>query len=260
MSYDTLLWEVADGIGAITLNRPDTLNAVNRQMTDELAAVLKAAAKDEAVRCLVVTGSGRGFSSGEDLKDHSGDEQGSLGDDLRRRYNPLILRLRTLEKPVIASVNGVAAGAGMSLAMACDLRIASDRARFIQSFSKVGLVPDSGSCFFLPRLVGLGKALELAWTADGVDAHEAERIGLVNKVVPPDRLAEETRTWAARLAAGPPKAYGLIKRAMNKALTASLEEMLEYEAYLQEATGYSEDFKEGVAAFVEKRPPVFTGR
>ena len=248
-----------DGVLTITLHRPDVLNAVNDQMLRELYDNLRQAAREAAVRCIVLTGAGRGFCSGQDLRDRSGAGVSSFRDSLRSRYNPVILQIRTMEKPVLAAVNGVAAGAGCSLALAADLRIASDRASFIQVFARVGLIPDSGSTSFLPRLVGLGKALELAYTADPVDAADALRLGLVNRVVPHDDLALQVAAFAKRLAAGPTRGYGLTKRAINHGLHATLEHALDYEADVQEIAGRTADHREGVAAFLEKRQPTFTG-
>ncbi|HLQ64777.1 MAG TPA: enoyl-CoA hydratase-related protein [bacterium] len=256
---ETIQLDQRDGVLLVTLNRPDVLNAINDLMLRELSDALRQAARDAAVRCVVLTGSGRGFCSGQDLRDRAGPGTPSFRESLGNRYNPVILQMRTMEKPVLAAVNGVAAGAGCSLALAADLRIASDRASFIEVFARVGLVPDSGSTYFLPRLVGLGKALELAYTADAVDAAEALRIGLVNRVVPHDVLVPEVMTLAKRLAAGPTRGYGLAKRAINYGLHATLEQALDYEAAVQEIAGRSADHREGVAAFLAKRPPSFTG-
>src|SRR5438270_9259238 len=184
MEYQTIQWAVEEGVGTLTFNRPEVLNAFNRQMTDEIQDALKQAERDKGVRCLVITGAGRAFSSGEDLKARVAEGGGNFGDTLRVRYNPIVQKMRAMGKPIIAAVNGVAAGAGMSIALAADLRIASDKAKFIEIFSRIGLVPDSGSSFFLPWLVGLGKAAELCLLAEEVPADEALRIGLVNKVVP----------------------------------------------------------------------------
>lgn len=257
---DTIIVEQGEGVLTITLNRPDVLNAVNDQMMREMQDALRQAERDAAVRCLVITGAGRGFCSGQDLRDRARPGGFSYGEHLRGGYNPIILRLRTMEKPVIAAVNGVAAGAGCSLALAADVRIASDRASFIEVFARVGLIPDSGSTWFLPRLVGLGKALELAYAADPVDAAEAHRLGLVNRVVPHDDLMPQTAALARRLAAGPTKAYGLTKRAITYGLGAPLEESLNYEAYLQDIAGRTADHREGVMAFLEKRQARFEGR
>lgn len=261
MDYETILYSLDDGVLTITLNRPDVLNAFNRQMTTDLQDALKKAERDAAVRCIVFAGAGRAFSSGEDLKARQAEGgSGGFGATLRERYNPIVLRIRNMDKPVLASVKGVAAGAGCSLALACDMRIASDNARFIEVFVRVGLVPDSGSSYFLPRLVGLGKALEMALLGDEVGAEDALRLGLVNRVVPAAELEERTRELALRLAKGPTKAIGLAKRAMNRALAMDLDQLLDYEVYAQEIAGASEDYQEGLRAFAEKRQPDFRGR
>ncbi|HEY9679439.1 MAG TPA: enoyl-CoA hydratase-related protein [Drouetiella sp.] len=259
-----LLVEKKNGVGIITLNRPDKLNSFNDELTFSVQDALKEMEKDATVRAIVVTGAGRGFCAGQDLQSRSiSQDMGqrpSLGDSIRRRYNPIILKLRKIEKPVIAAVNGVAAGAGASLAFACDLRVAAENTSFIQSFTKVGLVPDSGSTFLLPRLIGATKAFELMLSADKLDAQEALRLGLVNKLVPAENVLSEAIAWAEKLAAGPTKAFGLTKRAVNRAIWSDLEELLEYEASLQEIAGRSDDFVEGVKAFVEKRTPAYTGK
>lgn len=258
-----LLVENDGGVRTLRLNRPDVLNAFNIDLLTALARAARDAEKDKAVRCLVITGAGRGFSAGQDLADvadrYQSDEPLELGAHLRTRYNPLIAGLRTMEKPVIAAVNGVAAGAGASLALACDLRIAAESASFVQAFVNVGLVPDTGSTFFLPRLVGAARALELAFTGRKVKADEALRIGLVNLVVPDGDLAAETMKLAKKLADLPTRAIGLTKRAMNTAWSADLEGQLDYEAMLQTTAGRTHDHREGVTAFLEKRPPRYTG-
>jgi 2-(1,2-epoxy-1,2-dihydrophenyl)acetyl-CoA isomerase len=258
-----LLLEKKKGVAIITLNRPDKLNAFNDELTFKLKDALKEAERDHLIKAVVLTGAGRGFCSGQDLQARGLHDQGqrpSLGISIRHRYNPIILKIRSMEKPVIAAVNGVAAGAGASLAFVCDLRIASDNAYFVQSFTKVGLIPDSGSTFFLPRLIGVTRAFELMLTADKMDAQEALRLGLLNKVVSQDKLMDETLAFAERLAAGPSLAYGLTKRAVNRAVFPDIEELLEYEASLQEIAGRSDDFEEGVKAFIEKREPAYKGR
>lgn len=259
-----LLFEKKDGYALITLNRPDRLNAFNDELSFQLQDALKEAEKDKDVRALVLTGAGRGFCSGQDLQNRKFSDNSaarpSLSDSIRRRYNPIILKLRKMEKPIIAAVNGVAAGAGASLAFACDLRIVADTATFVQSFTKIGLVPDSGSTFVLPRLIGLTKAFELMITADKLDAKTAMELGLVNKLVPADQVLSEATTLAATLAKGPTKAFGLTKRAVNRAIFPDLEELLENEAYLQEIAGRTDDFQEGVNAFIEKRQPAYSGR
>ena len=259
-AFETVLTAFEDGVLTITLNRPDVLNAINEQLTADLAEATRLAERTPEVRCLVLTGAGRGFCSGQDLRDRAGAGDASYGDSLRRRYNPIILRMRTMEKPVIAAVNGVAAGAGCNLALAADLRIASDRASFIEVFSRVGLIPDSGGTFTLPRLVGLAKAMELAYTGDSIDAAEALRLGLVNRMVPHDALAAASADLARRLAEGPTRGFGLTKRAFNYALNASLDAALEYEAHMQDLAGRTADHREGVAAFLGKRRPRFEGR
>lgn len=256
---DTIALGQANGVLTITLNRPDVLNAVNDLLAKELQDALRQGARDAAVRCLILTGAGRGFCSGADLRDRAGAST-SYREHLQATFNPVILAIRTMEKPVLAAVNGVAAGAGCSLALAADVRVASDRASFIELFSRIGLVPDSGSTWFLPRLVGLGKAFEMTYTADPVDASEALRIGLVNRVVPHDELISKTMELAGRLAAGPTKAYGLTKRAITYALGATLEQALEYEAHVQDVAGATADHREGVAAFLAKRQPKYEGR
>lgn len=256
---DTIIVEQEGGVMTVTLNRPDVLNAVNEELAKELHDALRQASREAAVRCLVLTGAGRGFCSGQDLRGRAAGDL-SYREHLRATYNPVILLMRTIEKPVLAAVNGVAAGAGMSLALAADLRIASEKASFIEVFARVGLIPDSGSTYLLTRLVGLGKALELCYTTDPVDAQEALRLGLVNRVVPHEELLPVAMGLAGRLAAGPTKAYGLTKRAVTYGLHAPLDAALEYEAYLQEVAGRSADHREGVAAFLEKRTPKYEGR
>lgn len=258
---ETILYQVADNIATITLNRPETLNAFSDQMIDETAVALKQAGRDEAVRCVMITGNGRAFSSGQDLTDVTARAGTfSIGDHLRHGYNQLITTMVTLEKPIIGAINGVAAGAGCGVALAADLRIASDKASFMLAFSKVGLIPDSGVNWLLPRLVGYARAYEMAITADKIPAARAYEWGMVNRVVPHDQVWETAVAWATSLAAGPTLAYGLTKRIMHKTWDMSLPEALAYEAYLQEVAGRSADNKEGVRAFLEKRAAHFTGK
>jgi 2-(1,2-epoxy-1,2-dihydrophenyl)acetyl-CoA isomerase len=264
-TYETLLVETVASVCTVTLNRPDSLNSLNETMTTELATIVCQFAGDPQVRCLVITGAGRAFSSGQDLGDlkKKYSDPGHvlhLAEELRRRYNPIITGLRDLEKPVLAAVNGVAAGAGLSLALACDLRIASDKASFIEAFVHVGLVPDSANTFFLPRLVGLGKALELCFTGDKVSAADALALGLVNQVVPTDQLAKATQELAGRLAKLPTRAIGLMKGLLYRSFHSDVEAQLEAEALAQEAAGSTADHREGVLAFFEKRPARFQGR
>lgn len=258
MIYDTITLETKDGVATLTLNRPAAYNAFNDAMGEEVGDALGQAAKDGGVRALLLTGAGKAFCSGQDLK--SIEPGRSLGDVVEKVWNPVLQGLWGLEKPVVAALNGIAAGAGASLALACDLRVASEKAALSVAFTKVGVVPDSGMTWTLPRLVGMGKALELAYLADPVDATTAERLGLVNRVVPADDLLEEAGSLARRLAEGPTLAYALTKRAMRRAATSTFTEALEYEGHLQEIAGRSADYGEGVAAFVEKRPARFQGR
>ncbi len=259
MNYENILYEKQNGVATITLNRPQALNAFTPQMNSEFQDALRDADGDKSIRCFLITGSGRAFCAGQDLKGRTPETKGSLGESLRERYNPIILRLRRTEKIAIAAVNGVAAGAGCNLALACDLRIASEEAKFIQAFVRVGLAPDSGGSFFLPRLVGLSKAMELLLLGETVEAQEALRLGLVAKVVSPDELSTTAREMAEKTARGP-RSIGLIKRAVNRSLLPELEAQLEYEASLQEIAGRSADYDEGVRAFLEKRSPIFTGK
>lgn len=249
-----------DGVLTITLNRPAALNAFDREMKEALLKALTGAARDRDIRAVIITGAGRAFCAGQDLKERS--EAGTvqpLAEELRLRYNPIILAMRRLEKPIVGAVNGVAAGAGCSLAIACDIVLASESASFVQAFGRVGLVPDTGSTWFLPRLIGYARAAEMTLLAEPLDAATAERWGLVNRVVAPGVLMDEARSLAARLAAGAPLAIGLTKRALNRSLESSLAEALELEAQAQAVAGRSRDHREGVTAFVEKRPARFTG-
>jgi 2-(1,2-epoxy-1,2-dihydrophenyl)acetyl-CoA isomerase len=256
---ETVLRHEADGVLTLTLNRPDALNSFTVEMKEALLAALKGAARDPEVRAIVLTGAGRAFSAGQDLKERQAPGVSDLGTELRVRYNPIILAMRRLEKPIVGAINGVAAGAGISVAMACDIVLAAENATFIEAFSRVGLVPDTGSTWFLPRLVGLPRAAEMMFTGDPVDAATAERIGLINRVVPADKLMEEANSLATRLANSAPIALALAKRALNRAFETNLEVALDYEAQLQSVAGRSADHKEGVAAFVEKRSPKFRG-
>lgn len=261
MTYKCIRSEVRDGVAVVTLNRPEALNSLTDEMKGELLDAFKALERDPAIRAVVITGEGRGFCAGEALnEDLVSSDDPSLGDTLRNFYNPLVEKMRAIEKPVIAAINGTCAGAGVSLALAADLRLASDKASFIEAFVKIGLVPDAGATFFLPRLVGLGKALEMCITGDKIDAAEAEKIGLVNRVVAHERLMEETHKLAASLAKAPTRAIGLMKRAFNRSFRISLEDQLGYEADLQSIASRTADFREGVKAFLEKRPAVFQGK
>jgi 2-(1,2-epoxy-1,2-dihydrophenyl)acetyl-CoA isomerase len=260
VSYETILYETAANVATITLNRPDTLNAFNDQMIKEATDAFKQAGRDGSVRVVVITGNGRAFSSGQDLGDVQTRGDGfSIGEHLRLGYHRLIKQMVSLEKPIIAAVNGVAAGAGVGVALAADLRIVSEKASFILAFSRIGLVPDSGTNWFLPRIIGYGRAYELAITGDRLTAQKALEWGVVNVVTPPDNLMETVASWTGPLATGATLAYGLAKRAMHKAWNMTLDEALDYEAHLQEICSRSHDFEEGVSAFLEKREAEFKG-
>jgi 2-(1,2-epoxy-1,2-dihydrophenyl)acetyl-CoA isomerase len=259
-TFADLRYAVDGPIATITLDRPDALNALTINLKGELLAAFKAAGRDPAVRVIVLAAAGRAFCAGQDLKERLEPDPTPLAVELRERYNPLILAMRRLDKPIVGAINGVAAGAGASLAFACDLRLASEKASFVLAFSRIGLVPDSGATWLLPRLVGPAKAIELAMLSDPFSAADAERFGLVTRVVPPDDLATEARALADRLAALSPIGLALTKRALDQAWDASLETHLETEAQLQGLAGATADHAEGIAAFVEKRAPRFEGR
>jgi 2-(1,2-epoxy-1,2-dihydrophenyl)acetyl-CoA isomerase len=255
--YETINFEVKNNVGWLTLNRPDKLNAFNDQMRKEVTKAVKETSKNNEIRCLVISSEGRAFCSGQDLSDIK--EDADHGELLRNGYNPMVEQLYQLEKPVIAAVNGVAAGAGMSLAIACDFRLAHEKASFIAAFIHVGLVPDTGQLYTLPRIVGHAKAFELAVLGEKISAQEAMELGLVTKLISDDRWQEEVALFAERLAIMPTKAIGLIKRYLNESWNASFEQMLENEANGQRVAGLTDDHKEGVLAFIEKRKPQFRG-
>ena len=251
------------GVLTVTLNRPDKLNAFVPDMHRELRAALERAKDEAAIRAVLLTGAGRGFCAGQDLSERNvapGSAPIDLSVSLGSNYNPLVRRLRELPKPVVCAVNGVAAGAGANLALACDLVIAARSASFVQSFTRIGLVPDSGGTYFLPRLVGSARAMGLALLGDQLSAEDAERWGLIWKVVDDSRIMEEAMAVAKKLAAGPTKGYGLIKKALYASPGNSLDAQLDLERDLQREAGFSEDYREGVAAFMQKRGPQFKGR
>jgi 2-(1,2-epoxy-1,2-dihydrophenyl)acetyl-CoA isomerase len=252
--------EVSDRVATITLDRPDALNALTVPLKEELLAALRQIGSDQAVRAIVLTGAGRAFCAGQDLRERLELDAAPLDVEIRERYNPVILAMRRLEKPIVGAINGIAAGAGASLAFACDLRIAAEGASFLLAFGRVGLIPDSGATWLLPRLVGAAKAAELALIAAPLSARDAERLGLVARVVPLESVVVEAQAVAADLAAMAPQAVALTKRALEASWTAGLEEQLELEAVLQGIAGASADHAEGIAAFIEKRPPRFTGK
>jgi len=258
--YKAILFEQKDNVLKITLNRPDVYNAFNEEMLFELQEVFKKAAEDDSIRCVILTGSGKAFCSGQDLKDFN-DKKLTFKEALNQRYNPLIKQIAYLKKPVICALNGVAAGAGFSLALACDYRIAVESATLIEVFINVGLVPDSGSSFFLPRIIGYSRAFEMCATGDKVTASEAKELGLLNKIVSTNSLLDKlTSITAKKFAQRPTQAIGMIKDLMNRSFESSLDEILELESNYQEAAGNTEDFKEGIASFLEKREPAFKGR
>jgi 2-(1,2-epoxy-1,2-dihydrophenyl)acetyl-CoA isomerase len=259
IAFETIRYEVVGAVATITLNRPEALNALDRPMKAELLGALREAHADRAVRAMVLTGAGRAFCAGQDLREPFGGEYPGLADELRDRYNPIILALRRVPKPVVGAINGVAAGAGCSLALACDIRLVAESASFVLAFGRLGLVPDSGSTWLLPRLVGQARAAELALLGDPVNADEAVRIGLASRAVPADMLLDEATKVASRLADGPPLALALTRRALAYSAEVSLEAALDMEATLQGICGGSRDHEEGVAAFREKRSPRFTG-
>jgi 2-(1,2-epoxy-1,2-dihydrophenyl)acetyl-CoA isomerase len=256
------------GVLRLTLNRPDTLNAFTVAMTQALAAAFARAEAESAVRCVLVTGAGRGFCAGQDLKerDMRAGERGmnapaiDLGEGLDSRYNPLIKRMRALQKPIVCAVNGVAAGAGANFALACDLVIAARSAAFIQAFVKIGLVPDCGGSYFLPRLAGTQRAMALAMTGDRLSAEDAERWGVIWKCVDDSDLENESQRLARQLAGGPTRSLGLIKQAIYASAGNSLAAQLDLERDLQREVGRGKDYREGVAAFLEKRKPQFSGQ
>jgi 2-(1,2-epoxy-1,2-dihydrophenyl)acetyl-CoA isomerase len=263
MSEPTIRLELTEGVATITLNRPDKLNAINEVMQAELAGALDRLEADATIRALLLTGAGRAFSAGQDLTDRvmgEGDAPPDLGDTLDRLHNPLIRRLRRLERPIVCAVNGVAAGAGANLALACDLVLAARSANFIQAFCRLGLVPDSGGTYVLPRLVGAARAMGLALLGEPLTAEQAAAWGLIWRVVDDEQLMPEASALARRLATQPTKGLGLTKRALNASAANTLGEQLDLERDLQREAGRTRDYREGVRAFLEKRSPKFEGR
>jgi 2-(1,2-epoxy-1,2-dihydrophenyl)acetyl-CoA isomerase len=262
LSYETIIWEQSGGVGRLTLNRPDSLNAWTPQLGFDLRTIIERDADDDSVRAVLVTGAGRGFSSGADLKagfEPAEDGMPDIHKELHDVYHPAIAGLRRLEKPVVAAVNGPAVGIGCSLALACDLIMAAESAFFGLAFVNIGLMPDGGSTAFVPPAVGRARAFQMAMLGERIPAPQALEWGLVNWVYPDDRLLAEADALVERLAAGPTRSYAASKRALNQFIYGDLDAQLDLEAELQHALGRTRDFFEGTAAFVEKRAPAFTG-
>ena len=257
---DGLRVEIDGPVATLTLDRPEALNALTAPIKVALRKALESIAADRSVRAVILTGAGRAFCAGQDLAERDEPDAAPLEVELRERYNPIIRTLRSMGQPVIAAVNGVAAGAGASIAFACDIRIAAEEARFVLAFGRIGLIPDSGATWFLPRLVGSARTAEMALVGDPIDAELALRIGLVSKVVPRDELLAAARALADQLAAGAPLALAMTKQALDRTWSIDLDEALDGEARLQGIAGATADHAEGLAAFREKRPPRFEGR
>lgn len=257
---DTILYEVNNGVAYITLNRPDKFNSFNREMSLALQQRLDEAEADDNVRCIYLSGAGKGFCAGQDLSEAIDPQGPELEKIVREHYNPMITRLRNIEKPIIGAVNGVAAGAGANIALACDIVVANESATFIQAFSKIGLIPDSAGTFYLPRLVGMQRATALMMLGDKVSAAEAVDMGMIYKYFADDAFEAESKKMAQKLAVMPTKGIGLTKKLLNESMYNTLEEQLEREMIIQVQAGSTYDFKEGVAAFLEKRKPEFKGK
>lgn len=251
--------EIKDGVGIIRLNRPEVFNSFNMPMAKEVQKTLDEYEVNEEVRAIYLTGNGKAFCAGQDLQEATAPDGPAMRTIVQETYNPIIERLRKIEKPIIGAVNGVAAGAGANIALACDLCVATESASFIQAFSLIGLVPDSGGTFFLPRLVGMQKAAGLMMTGEKIKAVEADNMGMIYTSYTDETFAEESFKLATRLAKMPTKGLGLTKRLLNSSMTADLHSQLQNEENLQEIAGETNDYKEGVAAFLEKRKPVFKG-
>ncbi|MEY4861828.1 MAG: hypothetical protein RL059_1532 [Bacteroidota bacterium] len=249
-----------NGVCTLVLNRPEVYNSFNQSMALQLQQHLDDCTTNDEVRVIVITGKGKAFCAGQDLAEATDPDGPGLQTIVRDHYNPIILKIRSIEKPVIAAVNGVAAGAGANIALACDITIAKQSASFIQAFSKIGLIPDSGGTFFLPRLIGMQKALALMMTGDKVSASEAEKLNMIYKAVDDESFDEEIKNFANQLALMPTRGLGLTKKAVNLGLFNSLEDQLDVEEKIQVEAGLTEDFAEGVAAFLQKRQPKFKGK
>lgn len=256
----SILYSVAEGVASITLNRPEKFNSFNKEMAQRLQACLDEAAADEAVRCILLSGTGKAFCAGQDLSESPDPSTLDFEQILNERYNPIVLRLRNIDKPVICAVNGVAAGAGANLALAGDIVLAKQSASFVQAFINIGLIPDCGGTFMLPRLVGAQRAMALCITGEKVMADDAVKMGMIYKAIPDEQFEAESMALAVKLAQMPTAGIALTKKLMNQSFEHSLEEQLHQEMLLQVAAGKTEDFKEGVAAFLEKRKAQFKGK
>lgn len=257
---DTIAYTIHNGIATITLNRPKVFNSFNREMAFAVQEALDKANQDATVRAIVITGEGKAFCAGQDLAEVSGPENPGFQSILGEHYNPIVRRIREIEKPVIAAVNCVAAGAGANIALCCDIVVAAQSASFIQAFSKIGLIPDSGGTYFLPRLIGFQKASALMMLGDKVSAEEALQLGMLYKVFPDESFADDVASLSMQVAQMPTFGLALTKKALNHSLTNSFEQQLELEESLQIKAGRSEDYREGVTAFMEKRKPTFKGK
>ncbi len=256
----SILFEIKDAVAYITLNRPDKFNAFNREMALAMQARLDECASLPEIRCVYITGAGKAFSAGQDISELVGDDKIEIAQILSEHYNPIVKKIRNLPKPVVAAVNGVAAGAGANIALCCDIVVVAASASFIQAFSKIGLIPDSGGTFTLPRLIGWQKASALMMTGDKVAAAEAERIGMIYKVLADDFFAEESKKMAINLSQMPTRGLAYTKHALNNSFTNSWEAQLLLEDEFQQKSAATDDYREGINAFLEKRMPVFKGK